>query len=61
MGKDPIPTVHELQRPEKLREVLAREEKDVDCLSCRILGELFLWPFSRPFPTQTSSADSHQM
>ncbi|KOS20192.1 hypothetical protein ESCO_006242 [Escovopsis weberi] len=37
MANDKIPTLHSLEKPEDIRDVLRRDRGD-DCLSCRIIG-----------------------
>lgn len=40
MAKDSIPSVHSLDRPEKLQDLL-KEDRGDDCLPCKIIGESF--------------------
>ncbi|KAG7286323.1 hypothetical protein NEMBOFW57_008632 [Staphylotrichum longicolle] len=37
MAKDSIPSVHSLDRPEKLQDLL-KEDRGDDCLPCKIIG-----------------------
>ena len=38
MAGDKIPSVHHLDKPEKLQDLL-KEDRGDDCLSCRIVGK----------------------
>ena len=46
MAKDSTPSIHSLDRPEKLQDLL-KEDRGDDCLSCKIVGESIPFvPFS---------------
>jgi hypothetical protein len=57
MAKDSIPSVHSLDRPEKLQDLL-KEDRGDDCLPCKIIGTSFRLASSR-LTLPKKKPDSH--
>ena len=48
MAGDGLPSVHKLDKPERLQDIL-KQERDDDCLPCKVVGKFCVGPFpTRP-------------
>jgi len=52
MAKDSLPSIHSLDKPEKLEELLKQDRGD-DCLPCKIVGEYFVDQVGSPCETSS--------